>query len=246
MFPEDAKRFPPAVEQKIDQFMALAGDKEAEKRCEARGIHFPAIQREGAVWLKEQSAALGVELPLALREALKSFLFLDAVYTDPPHKFRPLVAEALREARMFAASEADFVMVPLYDVEVSAGPGSIIDSEQIACHLAFRREWIVAQGLSAKDLAAVTVKGDSMNGTLENGDTVLLDRSKTDIVSDAIYVLADTWGLKIKRIQRLLNGDLIVKSDNTLYNSETLSPADQEARPLSIFGRVVWFGRLVH
>ena len=41
-----------------------------------------------------------------------------------------------------APERKDFVYVPRYDVQASAGYGTLIESEQIVDHLAFKRDWL--------------------------------------------------------------------------------------------------------
>lgn len=140
-------------------------------------------------------------------------------------------------------SADDFVMVPRYDVHGSAGNGELIHSEQIVDHLAFRAEWVRnALGVARKDLALISVKGDSMEPTLANGDLILVDTSARHVEDSAIYVLNTPKGLFVKRLQHKLSGEVIVKSDNAdKYEQEVYGP--EAAAQLSVVGRVVWAGR---
>lgn len=136
----------------------------------------------------------------------------------------------------------DFVMVPRYDVHGSAGHGAITHSEQIVDYLAFRGEWVRnALGVSQKDLALISVKGDSMEPTLSNEDLILIDMRKGCVEDNAIYVLQHNGDLLVKRIQRKLDGSVVVKSDNPRYDPETLN--QEMAGRLVVVGRVVWSGR---
>jgi phage repressor protein C with HTH and peptisase S24 domain len=135
-----------------------------------------------------------------------------------------------------------FVLVPRYDVQGSMGNGSVIHSEQIVDHLAFRAEWVrTALGASPEHLVLISAIGDSMEPTLRAGDLLLIDRSVTGVKHDSIYAFAVGDELRVKRVQRLYDGTLIVKSDNPGYSSETLTP--EQADKVNIVGRVVWTGR---
>lgn len=135
-----------------------------------------------------------------------------------------------------------FVLVPRYDVHGSMGNGSVIHSEQIVDHLAFRAEWVrTALGASPEHLVLISAIGDSMEPTLRAGDLLLIDRSVTGVKHDSIYAFAVGDELRVKRVQRLYDGTLIVKSDNPGYASETLTP--EQAATVNIVGRVVWTGR---
>lgn len=136
----------------------------------------------------------------------------------------------------------DFVLVPRYDVGASAGGGALVHSEQIVDHLAFRSEWVRnALDVSAKDLALISVKGDSMEPTLSNGDLILVDTSTQMVEDNAIYVLRYNGSLMVKRIQRKIDGSLIIKSDNLVYDPEMV--AGDAVNELHVVGRVVWSGR---
>lgn len=135
-----------------------------------------------------------------------------------------------------------FVLVPRYDVAGSMGNGSVIHSEQIVDHLAFRAEWVRTElGISPKNLLLISAIGDSMEPSLRAGDLLLIDRSVEAVKQDAIYAIAQDGELRIKRIQRLFDGSLIIKSDNSSYQPEKLT-SDQAER-MRIVGRVVWSGR---
>lgn len=135
-----------------------------------------------------------------------------------------------------------FVTVPRYDVSACAGHGAVIHSEHIVDYLAFKADWVRnALGVSAKDLALISVKGDSMEPTLSNGDLILLDMHQGKIEDNAIYALQHNSTLVVKRVQRKLDGSVVVKSDNPRYEAEALG-ADAAAL-LKVVGRVVWAGR---
>lgn len=136
---------------------------------------------------------------------------------------------------------SNFVMVPRYDVSASAGHGSLVQSELIVDYLAFREEWVSRIGLSSEKLALIKVSGDSMFPTLNNNDLVLIDLRIQELGVDDIYTIQHRGHLLVKRIQIKMDGTVIVKSDNPLYESETLSPIDAEN--IIVVGRVVWFGR---
>lgn len=135
-----------------------------------------------------------------------------------------------------------FILVPRYDVTGSMGNGHVIHSEQIVDHLAFRAEWVRTElNTSPAHLVLISAIGDSMEPTLRSHDLLLIDRSVQSVKQDSIYAFAVDGELRVKRIQRLFDGCLVVKSDNPGYGTETLSPA--QAETINIVGRVVWFGR---
>lgn len=144
--------------------------------------------------------------------------------------------------RAVTSGADDFVFVPQYDVRASAGHGSLVHSEQIVDHLAFKKAWVKnSLGCNAKDLALITVKGDSMEPTLSNDDLILVNLQRNQITNNAVYVLQYDGALLVKRIQRLMNGSVVIKGDNPEYRAEELSA--NQAALLRVFGMVVWYGR---
>lgn len=116
----------------------------------------------------------------------------------------------------------DYAGVPLYDIEAAAGSGRLFDDEQVISHLSFRQDWITQEGLHLKDLVVIRVRGDSMEGTLKNGDTVLVNKALTR--PDGVFLIRVGDELRIKRLQRLSDGSLRLSSDNTHYAPEIIHP----------------------
>lgn len=87
---------------------------------------------------------------------------------------------------------------------------------------------------SPEHIKLIKATGDSMTPLIQDGDYVFVDISSQNISSDGVYVLRLPTGLSIKRIQNALNGDVIVRSDNPLYEPLTAKLGD-----IKILGRVV-------
>jgi phage repressor protein C with HTH and peptisase S24 domain len=154
------------------------------------------------------------------------------------------VTEAVKAYQASALGQAleGFVLVPHYEVQASAGNGSLVHSEQIVDYLAFKADWIRNTfGVAQKDLALISVKGDSMEPTLSNDDLILVDMRKNRVEDNAIYVLQLNDALLVKRIQHKLDGSLHVMSDNKHYDTEIVNV--EHATDLNVLGRVVWSGR---
>ena len=142
--------------------------------------------------------------------------------------------------RMGEIFHEDFALVPVYDVQASAGHGCCVESEQQTGKLAFRKDWLRDKGLKIKNLAIITAVGDSMEPTLSDGDIMLVDTSVDRIIDGAIYIVQADHHLLVKRIQQNLDGSLIIISDNQRYKEQTISP--EQAKDVKIAGRVKWYG----
>lgn len=141
-------------------------------------------------------------------------------------------------------SSEDFSFIPFFEAEISAGLGKSNDSQVPTKHLAFRRDWLKAKGLYEKDLVTATATGDSMGDTIPNGSTMLIDTSRTNPRDGLIYVIRSNDTFWVKRIQRQLDGSLLLISDNETYPPMTLDLRTHE--DVQIIGQVVYLSKDVH
>ena len=139
---------------------------------------------------------------------------------------------------------SEFALIPFYEAEISAGLGRNNDSHTPTKHLAFRRDWLKAKGLYEKDLVTATATGDSMGDTIPNGSTMLIDTSRTNTRDGLIYVIRSQDTFWVKRIQRQLDGSLLLISDNDTYPPMTLDLRINE--DVQIIGQVVYISKDVH
>jgi phage repressor protein C with HTH and peptisase S24 domain len=146
------------------------------------------------------------------------------------------------ESSLTDSSMEGFVLVPRYNIEASVGGGSIIHSEQIVDHLAFKADWVHKElGTDPKNLVLVHSMGDSMEPTIRSGDLLLVDRSKSRMKGDGIYLINLDDGLMVKRVEWLLGGSVVIRGDNTTVSREQILPST-DLEKLHILGRVVWVG----
>lgn len=141
-----------------------------------------------------------------------------------------------------AAQEAEPVtMVPVYDVQASAGDGAFAVHEEPVSSLVFPARYLrLFTRANPRDLAIISVKGDSMLPTLADDDVVMLDRSKRDLSYDGLFVIRDNGdALLVKRIGRARTpGHVTVISDNRgLYD-----PVEKKLDDIEVIGRVIWAG----
>lgn len=134
----------------------------------------------------------------------------------------------------------DFSLIPVYDVQASAGHGSLVESELQTGQLAFKKSWLKEKGLQVGHLAIITAKGDSMEQTICDGDTLLVDTRVDKIIDDSIYIVQADHHLIVKRLQQDFDGSVFVISDNPRYEKRHLNP--EQAKNLKIAGRVCWYG----
>ncbi|MBJ7553124.1 XRE family transcriptional regulator [Marinomonas spartinae] len=135
----------------------------------------------------------------------------------------------------------EFAMIPGYKIQVSAGPGTAPMEEEPTRFLAFRHKWLKYRGLNEKDLVLVFTRGDSMEPTISDNNTLMIDTSQRDMIDGSIYVIRTDNHLVVKRVQKLINKGLLLLSDNKDYKEQIIEP--NEANDLEVIGRVVWIGK---
>lgn len=111
----------------------------------------------------------------------------------------------------------EFCFIPRYNVSASAGFGAAIPEESYEFSMAYRRYWITEHlDVNPNYLIAITAKGDSMIGVIEDKDVLLVDTSNK-IYNEGIFVLRIDGDLIVKSIQKLPNRIIEVSSTNPMY-----------------------------
>jgi len=135
----------------------------------------------------------------------------------------------------------EYALIPGYHVSVSTGHGALNGDAEVKRQLAFRSKWLRFRKLNVKDLAVVFAQGDSMEPTIHNGNTILVDLSDTQLKDGSIYVLRFGEELYAKRLQKRFDGSVCLISDNKEYDDQIVKP--NELEQLAIIGKVVWIGK---
>jgi phage repressor protein C with HTH and peptisase S24 domain len=139
-----------------------------------------------------------------------------------------------------ADHEATPILIPRYDVMLSAGAGAWSDRAQQIGSLAFQRSYLAKLGAAdGKGLIVLGMGGDSMAPTLRDGATVLVQTNLTGW-EDGVWAFAQDNLLRLKRLQRGLS-KLTIISDNPQYAPEELP--SEEADALQLIGKCKWAGQ---
>jgi phage repressor protein C with HTH and peptisase S24 domain/DNA-binding XRE family transcriptional regulator len=133
--------------------------------------------------------------------------------------------------------------VQVYNVAASAGFGALVGPEEIVDQLSFPMDYLSRITRSSpKNLAIISVKGDSMRPTLSHDDVVMLDMSKTSLGFDGLFVLNMDGALHVKRITRASEpGWVTIISDN----KDEYLPFRRRVEDVHVVGKVIWKGQKV-
>lgn len=133
--------------------------------------------------------------------------------------------------------ETNTVLIPMTNMKLSAGKGWDWESEEIYTGELLPVPMKIARRFDEKNLIAATVKGDSMEPTLHDGEPVAYVKEFEN--GDGIYALAILDEVYIKRLSiDKLKKEITIISDNPKYPAKTY-PMDQEG--LQVLGKVVFW-----
>ena len=119
----------------------------------------------------------------------------------------------------------DFLKIPVYDIQASAGNGIFNEFEVVIDQLWLPPNWVYSEGLYEENLFCVEALGDSMAhppSMIMPRDRVLINRAV--LHDDGVFLVRVGAALRLKRLQWWTDGRLTLSSDNPIYLPETINP----------------------
>ena len=126
--------------------------------------------------------------------------------------------------------------LPVREVRPAAGSGADVFGEEVVGYVPFRRDWLAYHGIDPEQADVVQVSGESMEPTLPDGCSILVDRSRRQLQPKHLYVLRNEDGLVVKRVDRNREGWWVI-SDNPAWLPVSLT------EDTDIVGEVRWAAR---
>lgn len=137
---------------------------------------------------------------------------------------------------------ADSVYVKLFEVE--QGAARPWEGRVVAVR-GFSRSWLWEKFRATEsDVYLREVRGDSMRGVINDGDTILVDKRDRTVSVDDVYDIRIDQALHPRNLQRLPGGLVKVWSqDDALSPPFTVNLQDEATlQHFEILGRVLWRG----
>jgi len=128
------------------------------------------------------------------------------------------------------------VNIPRYAASASAGAGILAITDDAVGQIALDRAWFSEIGMDPGNAGVIVAKGDSMEQTISDGTPMVVDFSVADAVSGRIYVISVDGELLVKRLERTIEGNIRLTSDNPKYAPIEIDPARYDA--LNVVGAV--------
>ncbi|MEM6901328.1 MAG: LexA family transcriptional regulator [Pseudomonadota bacterium] len=141
------------------------------------------------------------------------------------------------------ASEHEYVSIPRYGAELSAGGGAINTTEPVLDFIPFTADFL-ADRLRRDDvegLVMVKAAGESMEPTITDGDLVMVDTADQKHRA-GIFAFLLSGESYVKRLEWIDQGVTII-SDHPAYPARALSEDEAFVGDFELIGRVRWVGR---
>ena len=131
------------------------------------------------------------------------------------------------------------IYIPKVKAKPAAGHGSFEVSAEIDNLYAFRRDWLLKKG-NPKDMVLMDVLGDSMHPYIMDGDTVMIDQAKLDLLPNKVYAVRVEDLIYLKYIDRE-PGRFILRSYNSSYVQINVETEFLSEHSFQILRRVIWW-----
>jgi len=164
----------------------------------------------------------------------------NAVLMNMVHEAEPSDGLGLNSSGLGEPNIAEFIKVPVYDVELAAGTGGYSNGDHPVTTMTVSADCLSRNNIYPPDASIVKVRGHSMVPTLNHGDTILVDTAGKRPVNNGIFAFVFEDELRVKRFSKQLDGTWRIISDNedkNLYRDEIISPYNIDQ--LNLLGQVM-------
>ncbi len=127
--------------------------------------------------------------------------------------------------------------IEVRELAVAAGGGTEVLDETVTGYVVFRRDWLTQKGVDPAQCCVIGVKGVSMEPTLPEGCSILVNRAQRRRWAKRIYVVRNEEGLVVKRAGKDKRGKWQLLSDHPSWEPVPWSKGTE------VIGEVRWMGR---
>ena len=202
--------------------------------------------------IEAAAAALGLEISIAPprdaaaagRPAGNTETLLREILSRLPPSAQPAageLADAAAQAQPGMRDEADALpgtrLIGVRELAAAAGAGAADMDETVTGYVGFRRTWLERHALDPAQCSVIGVMGESMEPTLPENCSILVDHRRGRRRDGHIYVIRAGGNLLVKRAGKDAAGNWLMVSDHPSWPPAPW-PADA-----AVVGEVKWMAR---
>lgn len=141
--------------------------------------------------------------------------------------------------------EEDCVTIPVKgEVVASMGYGVTVYNERQTATYSISKKLVEDLGINRNKTEMIFAQGDSMLPTIEGGDSLLVDHTRTEIYDGKIYCVRIDGQLYAKRLQKIPPNTVRIVSDNDKYRCFEIDLSQNPEFDFEVIGEVRWWGRV--
>jgi phage repressor protein C with HTH and peptisase S24 domain len=166
-------------------------------------------------------------------------------WMDQDHSERPVGSRPIAEWDGESQLPDTHQAMQRIEVYLSAGNGCSIAEAEPPTYLTpnvFRADFMRSAGWSSKTHFSMYVRGDSMEPTIPDGSTVVVDVTDQDPkgTKSQVFAIMVDGEPRLKRLLKLPTGAVRVSSDNPSPNYPAFDVGPDSRKDLKVIGRVVY------
>ncbi|MCY1537235.1 transcriptional regulator, y4mF family [compost metagenome] len=168
------------------------------------------------------------EIAAALGTSVSALVDGDEFLTDAGNQGSPSTKFISKDAPGESRLKVGEILIHQYELDVNHGkmPADCVDLVSSITVNGHQLERLGHEYTASANLSVVTAWGQSMEGTINDKDLVLVDRSVTGFVGDGVYLITWAGHLFIKRLQLAGADQLELISDNPTHKGRVV-PKDE-------------------
>lgn len=213
--------------ERLTAAMAAAGLSQAQL-ADMVGVSQPAVQKMAAG--KTNGSRKMVELARALG--------VQAEWLS--NGSGPMRVDGQQPTVPLVATPSNIYRVEVLDVQVSAGPGTMLSADFVetirAIEYTPEKGRALFDSIPSESVKVITVRGDSMEGTIDPGDEIFVNVAVRGFDGDGVYVFVFGNTMHVKRLQ-MHKDRILVISDNAKYKEWYIE--DEELDKFHIMAKVL-------
>lgn len=130
------------------------------------------------------------------------------------------------------------------DVSASCGNGVYVYDESQTAVYPVSEFLLKSLGASLTETDIIFASGDSMLPEIKDGDALMVDKSKKDVIDGQIYIIRLDGQLLCKRLQKIPPMKIKIVSDNQKYDPYYIDFSKVIDFNFEVIGRVLWYSRI--